>query len=146
MINETSYWPLSGKNLGNVSKELRAIYGEDVIAVRCIDLIKDINNYDIIFIDGLRSKEEVKIFRKIWKFPIIAIIIDEERRRKLLLERTRSDDPISLNEIKKREEREEKFGIVEVIKSVDYQIVNDGNKEALKKKTRSLVKKIIENY
>lgn len=137
--------PLNGENLGKIAKELREKFGKGIIAKRCIDVI-EMTEDDVIFVDGLRSKAEVEVFKKNWKFPVIAIIIEEERRRNLLLERARSDDPLTREEILKREEREEKFGINNVINQADYKILNNSTKENLKERIRFLVKKIIKNY
>ncbi|TFF90228.1 MAG: hypothetical protein EU548_04105 [Promethearchaeota archaeon] len=136
---------INNDNLGKVAKDLREEFGENIIAKRCIELINSLDE-NIVFVDGLRSKSEVRIFKQEWKFPVIAIIIEEERRRKLLLDRARSDDPKKLDDLIKREKREEAFGILEVIKNADYQILNDYSKKKLKEKTRELVIKILKKY
>ncbi|MFX1386309.1 MAG: AAA family ATPase, partial [Promethearchaeota archaeon] len=72
---------LSGNNIGRIAKELREKSGPAIIAEKCVDLIKS-KNEEIVFVDGVRSLSEVNIFRRYWKFPIIAIIVDEEKRFK----------------------------------------------------------------
>ena len=81
----------SGDIIGKIAMELREKSGPAIIAEKCVELIKD-KNADIIFIDGVRSLFEVNIFRRFWKFPIIAIIVDEKERLNRLFERGRSDD------------------------------------------------------
>jgi len=135
----------TGENLGKIAKELREKGGQKVVADKCVDLIKA-QNSDIIFVDGLRSMAEVNAFRREWKFPIIAIDLNEEERFKRLLLRGRSDDPKTIEELKERDKREMSLGITEVINKADYVILNDISVKKLQKKTKKLVKKIIKNY
>ncbi|MHA1723941.1 MAG: AAA family ATPase [Promethearchaeota archaeon] len=135
----------TAENLGRIARELRIKYGPDIIARKCVELIKK-QEEEIIFLDGIRSLSEVKVFREFWKFPVIAIIADEKLRLERLMERERDDDPKSLAELKIRDEREIGFGLNEVIENSDYRIYNNSTIEELKKKTRELVIKIIKNY
>jgi len=135
----------TSENLGKIAKELRLKYGSNIIAEKCVDLINKQNN-NIIFIDGLRSMVEVNVFRKHWKFPIIAIVLEEKRRFKRLFERARSDDPKSIDDLKDRDKREIEFGLEEVLNNADYTIKNDSTKEDLKERIRKLVLDLIHNY
>jgi len=135
----------SGSNIGRIAKELRERYGPAIIAEKCVDLIKS-KNEENIFIDGVRSLSEVSVFRRYWKFPIIAIIVDEEKRFKHLFERSRSDDPKSLEDLKERDKRELEFGLDKVLENADYTIQNNSSIEDLKKKVRNLVVNIINSY
>jgi dephospho-CoA kinase len=134
----------TSENLGKIAKELRLKYGPNIIAEKCVDLInKQFNK--IIFIDGLRSIAEVKVFRRHWKFPIIAIVLEEKIRFKRLFERARSDDPKSIEDLKDRDKREIEFGLEEVLNNADYTIKNDSTKEDLKERIRKLVLDLIHN-
>jgi dephospho-CoA kinase len=133
---------LSDENLGNLAKELREKNGPGIIAERCVETIK-YKQEEVIFIDGVRSFAEVKVFRKYWKFPIIAIMVSEEKRFKWLFERGRSDDPKTIDELKERDNREIQFGLNEVIEKADFVIENCSSIEDLKKKTRRIVLEII---
>ena len=135
----------SGNNIGRIAKELREKGGPAIIAEKCVDLIKN-QNKEVIFVDGVRSLSEVNIFRRFWKFPIIAIVIDEEKRFNRLFKRGRSDDPKSLKNLKERDKREIEFGLDEVLKNADYIILNNSTIKDLKNKTRKIVKDIINNY
>jgi dephospho-CoA kinase len=136
---------LSGSNLGKIAEQLRKEEGPGIVAKRCVNLIKKMKE-NIIFIDGIRSLDEVSIFRKFWKFPIIAIIVDEKKRFRRLFKRSRSDDPKNLEELKERDHRELKFGLDEVLEKADYKINNNSTVDNLKKKTRDVVLSIIQNY
>ena len=135
----------SGNIIGEIAKELREKEGPGIIAKKCVDLIKN-KDEEVIIVDGVRSISEVNVFRKFWKFPIIAIIVKEEERFKRLFERARSDDPKNIDELKERDKREIQFGLKQVIKNADYKIRNDSKIKDLKKKTRKLILKIIESY
>lgn len=135
----------SGDIIGKISMELREKSGPAIIAEKCVDLIKD-KNADIVFIDGVRSLFEVKVFRRFWKFPIIAIIVDEKKRFSRLFDRGRSDDSKRLNDIKERDKREVSLGLDVVLEHADYKIHNNSTIEDLKRKIRKMVKDIIRNY
>ncbi len=135
----------SGNNIGKIAKELRERNGPSIIAEKCVELIKKMNE-QIIFVDGVRSLSEISIFRKYWKFPIIAVIVEEEKRFKHLFERNRSDDPKSLEDLKERDKREIAFGLDKVLEIADYKIYNNSSIDDLKKNTRKTVLGIIRNY
>ena len=135
----------SGSNLGKMAEQLRKNEGPGIIAKKCVDLIMKQKD-NIIFIDGIRSMAEINIFRKNWRFPIIAIIVDEKKRFRRLFKRSRSDDPKNLEELKERDNRELKFGFDEVLEEADYIINNNSTVDELKRKAKDVVLKIIQNY
>ncbi len=135
----------SDENLGKIALELRKNYGPEIIAEKCVKLIKKLES-EVCFIDGLRSMAEVKVFRKFWKFPVLATVVDEKIRYKRLSNRKRTDDPNSLSEIRDRDLREIKFGLNEVIENANYNINNNLSEVNVQQKTRALIFKIIENY
>jgi len=135
----------SDDNLGKIALELRKNYGPEIIAERCVDLVKKLKS-EVCFIDGLRSLAEVKVFRKYWKFPLIATIVDENIRYERLSKRKRPDDPNSLRDIRERDQREIKFGLNEVIENANYKINNNLSEAEVQQETRALILKIIENY
>jgi dephospho-CoA kinase len=135
----------NGVNIGKIAKELRKKEGPATIAVKCVSYIKS-KNAEVIFVDGVRSLSEVQIFRKYWRFPIIAIVVDEKKRFNRLFERGRSDDPKSLIDLKERDKREIAFGLEKLLKNADYTIHNNSTIMDLKKKMREVVIEIINNY
>jgi dephospho-CoA kinase len=135
----------SNDNLGRIAIELRKINGPEIIAKKCVEMISELSD-DIIIIDGIRSLAEIDVFRKLWRFPVITIDSSKELRFKRLSERGRHDDSKIIEKIKERDKREIEFGVEEVVKNADYRITNDSTKEELKKRTRTLVLEIIQNY
>ncbi|MFW9900582.1 MAG: AAA family ATPase [Candidatus Thorarchaeota archaeon] len=135
----------SGINIGKIAKQMRKEEGPTIIAEKCVELIKN-KKEEVIFIDGVRSLSEINVFKRYWKFPIIAIIVDKEIRFNRLFERGRSDDPKTLEELIERDAREIKFGLEEVLNNADYVIKNNSTIENLKQNLRQLVIEIIKNY
>ena len=135
----------SDENLGKIALEMRKNYGPEIIAEKCVKLIKKLES-EVFFIDGLRSMAEVIVFRKYWKFPLIATIVDEKIRYERLSNRKRPDDPNSLSEIRDRDQREIRFGLNEVIENANYTINNNLLEMDVQQETRALIFKIIENY
>ena len=133
------------ENLGKIAKELREEYGPEIIAERCVELIKNLDS-EVIFVDGLGSISEVKVFRHSWIFPVVAVIIDDNIRFERLLKRGRADDPNTFEDLRERDEREITFGLNEVITSANHKINNNVSKKKVQKRTRDLILNIIKNY
>jgi dephospho-CoA kinase len=135
----------NNENLGIIAKELRERGGDAIVAEKSVEMIKTHKN-KVVFVDGIRSLSEIDVFRKYWKFPVVAIEISDELRHKRIKKRARSDDSKNLIEFMKRDKRELGFGLKEVINKANYKIMNDSSEEKLKKITREIVLEIIQNY
>ncbi|MFX0075618.1 MAG: AAA family ATPase [Candidatus Hermodarchaeota archaeon] len=136
---------LSDENLGKIARQLREEFGPEIIAKKCVEVIKNLES-EIIFVDGLRSIAEVKEFRKSWKFPIVAVIVNDKKRFERLSKRGRPDDPKTLKDLKERDEREIAFGLKEVINSANYTINNNLSEKEVKEEARDLILDLIESY
>ncbi len=135
----------NNENLGKIAKELRERGGDAIVAEKSVEMIKNHTN-KVVFVDGIRSLSEIKIFRRYWKFPVVAIETSDDLRFKRIKKRARSDDSKTFIEIMKRDKRELGFGLKKVIKKANYKIMNDSSEEELKKITREIVLEIIKNY
>jgi len=133
------------ENLGKIAEQLREEFGPEILAEKCVELIKSLDR-EVVFIDGLRSIAEVNIFRNSWKFPFIAVTIDDNLRFERLSKRGRPDDPKTLEDLRERDLREIAFGLNDVINSANYKLNNNISKRDVQKKTRDLVLNIIKNY
>ncbi len=133
------------ENLGKIAQELRDEFGPDILAEKCVVLIKNLET-DVIFIDGLRSIAEVEVFRKSWKFPIVAVMVDDNIRYERLSKRARLDDPKTLEDLRERDQREISFGLNEVINSANYKVNNNLSVKEVQKIVRDLILNIINNY
>lgn len=137
---------LTDDNLGIIAKELRNKGGDEIIAEKCLELIDTCCQSENVFIDGIRSKAEVDVFKRRGKFPVIAVETSLNLRHKRIADRARSDDSNEVSEIKERDLREIGFGLNEVIKDADFHIYNEGNVEELKMQTRKIVLEILQSY
>lgn len=140
---------------GKVAVKLRQEYGEFVVAERCVEFIKNFSTDSkkssndnpqkdkppVFLIEGIRSPWEVQIFKKNFpNFKVIAIHSAPKTRYMRLKKRMRSDDSTEAKEAQKRDQRELKFGIGEVIASADFMVVNEGAKGKLKNTVRGILK------
>jgi len=150
---------------GKVAVELRQEYGEFVVAERCVEFIKkstykeksSINKTkdskstqnsksQLFLIEGIRSPWEVQIFKKNFpQFKVIAIHSAPKTRYIRLKKRMRSDDSSEAKEAVKRDQRELKFGIGEVIANADFMVVNESAKGKLKNTVRGILKHELRN-
>jgi len=97
-------------------------------------------------IEGIRSPEEVNIFKKNFKeFKVIAVHSSPKTRFSRLRRRRRVDDSVNVSEFHKRDNRELNFGIGTVIATSDYMIVNEGPIWKYKNSIRSILKNEIKN-
>ena len=125
--------------LSELMIELRKEKGKNAVAKMCKEEINKLDNNKII-IDGIRNIEEIELFTEIGEVKIILIRNTSEQRIKFLQERKRSDAPINIEEFKKRDEKELKIGLKEVIKKADIIIDNIGlTKEEFEEKTESIM-------
>jgi dephospho-CoA kinase len=135
-------------DVGETAVKLREEYGKYVVAERCVEIIKEsihntpnnkVNNLKYI-IEGIRSPEEVKIFKRNFRgFKVIAVHSNPNTRFMRVKKRKRYDDSTSFHEFKKRDNRELKFGIGNVIANSNFMIVNEGPIWKFKNSIRSIL-------
>jgi dephospho-CoA kinase len=150
---------------GKVAVKLRQEYGEFVVAERCVEFIKKSTNKgessinkakdiksakdsksQVFLIEGIRSPWEVQIFKKNFPhFKVMAIHSAPKTRYMRLKKRMRSDDSAEAREAMKRDQRELKFGIGEVIADADFMVVNESGKAKLKNTVRGILKNELQN-
>lgn len=138
---------LDDKNVGFIANEMRKLYGNNIWAIKTIEKIKLNYKSNLIVVDGIRNCEEVDIFKKKLDkdFTLIAIISNDELRYNRGLKRGRKDDCSDLNILKKRDEREIKWGIKKVIESADIIVTNDGALKDFKKKIIDIIDMLLKN-
>jgi dephospho-CoA kinase len=139
--------PYEDENAGRIANELREKEGMDVIARRCIPLIKDIEqkrvNKKVIVIDGIRGIAEVEAFKEEFGdvFQLIKIEAPLRLRYERIKSRGRGDDILSMKEFKNRAKREEGWGMKEAVEKAKKVIVikNEGSLEEFKEKIKELL-------
>ncbi|MCP8316992.1 MAG: AAA family ATPase [archaeon] len=128
-----------------VMRDIRAKLSDRIVAERTAKKLNYIKA-DIAFIDGVRSLEEVRYFRKIAEdVHVLALLSPFRIRLKRLSSRKRSGDPKTEKELEERDEAELKLGLGDVIAKADSYIVNDDRpievfKEDLRKTMIRLMK------
>ncbi len=92
-------------------------------------------------IDGIRSSEEVNIFRSELEkdAPIIAVHSSPKTRFERLKERGREDAPQTRAEFQERDMRELDWGLGKVIARADRMIVNEGTLSDFQKKAEKVL-------
>ena len=129
---------------GEIASELRAEFGEEVLAVRLadkIDLMR--NDHNLILIEGLRGTAEREIFQNRWKddFKVVGIHAEKEVRFQRIMKRNRSEDG-DRNSFETRDEREKGWGLEQLITQADYILENRDPLSEFYKDTRDLLAKI----
>jgi dephospho-CoA kinase len=129
----------SDEHLGGIADELRREEGMDVWARRSLSN-EQIDVAGDAVIDGIRNIEEVEFFREaLDDFVLVAVHASPETRYRRLRERGRSDDSASLDELKRRDERELRWGIGSVVAMADVVVVNEGTLAAFREKITGLM-------
>jgi dephospho-CoA kinase len=133
------------ENLGMIMLKLREEEGPAAIAKRCIPKMKKMK--EKVVVEGIRSLHEVEEFKKHFpNFTLIAVHASPETRFRRLFQRKRSDDPKRWETFRERDLRELSVGVGAAIATADQMIVNEGSKAQLKRKTREVLKEVLEKW
>ena len=114
----------TSENLGKLMLELREKNGAGAVAELIQpQIINSVSN--VVVIDGVRSKAEIDIFKKIGTVKILSIDSSADTRYKFLQTRDRSDDPKTRDVFDKRDSREVGVGLGSSIDLADESISNN---------------------
>lgn len=132
---------LIDKNVGALADRERKRFGYGIWAERTIPHIK----YETTIIDGIRGIEEVSVFKKKYgkAFLLVGIDASFETRYRRIRKRKRKDDRLSRKQFKRRDEREESWGIMEAMKMSDYTIKNEGTLKEFRKRVEKVLGEIL---
>ena len=132
------------KTLQDVGDELRKKIGDDVLAIKAIEILN--NGKRPVVITGIRNPDEVKYFKKIPGFILVAIKSKRKTRFKRVLKRGKPWDPKTYEDFYKIDRRDygigqEKSGqqVGKCIKMADYTLTNDKDVGSFYKKIERLV-------
>ena len=137
---------LTDENLGKIASELREREGMDAIAKRCIPIIREkLKERGIVVVDGIRGIDEVKRFKEEFgeDFVLINIEAPIELRFERALKRKREDDVKTIEDLKKRDERELSWNMGEAIKAADITLENKGDLEEFKETVREVLRHFV---
>jgi len=131
------------ENLGRMAEAIRRTGGDAAVARKCVPLIIGEPSSKVA-IDGIRSLEEVEVFKEAFKTVLIAVHASPETRYQRLKKRGRSDDPPNRQVFRERDQRELRFGIGNAIALSDYIIRNNDDIENLKRELDELMRRLRE--
>lgn len=137
------------KNVANIANELREEEGMGAIAKHCVPLINEKGaESKAVVVDGIRGIAEVEVFREEFEedFSLLSVEASEDVRYKRIKSRKREDDIDDFKSFRDKDIRELNWGLEEAMESADYQIVNEGSLEKLKKRTIEIFEEITGNY
>ncbi len=121
---------LNPKNMLMLAKELRKIYGKDIVVKLALERILDmLDMYSIVIVDGIRNLEEVEFLKNniMAELMIVSIHASQKTRFRRLVERGRSDDPKDWHSFLSRDYEELSLGLGNVIALSDIIIVNESS-------------------
>lgn len=128
--------------VGSFADGMRQQYGLNIWARRCLE---DIKKHSRAVIDGIRNIEEVETFKhEISHFILVAIHASPQTRYKRLMQRKRADDSLSVEDLKKREQRELSWGIGDVIAMADIVVANENDLGELREKIKRILASLFE--
>ncbi len=116
-------------NVGEVALNLRATFGEGILASRLLDdLGNAMKHHSTVFIEGMRSPAELQIFRQTLgsQFIVIGIRSDEEIRWKRISTRKRGEDG-TREDFAARDARETIFELPKLIDEAHILLENNGD-------------------
>ncbi len=133
---------INPRTLRSMMIELRKKHGKGVVAERCLPLIRSRRSHGLVVVDGLRSLDEVEVFRREFPdFSIVAVHSSPKTRYKRLQERRRKDDPDSWGEFCKRDRLELRVGIGNVISLADVVISNEDTHSEFRENMKRIIAK-----
>jgi len=137
------------KNMQDFGDEIRKEFGEGELVKRLISKNK-INKEKNYVIESIRNPGEVEEFRKFRSFILVLVDAPNEIRYQRVLKRARdSDDPQTIEEFKKLEQKD--FGVNQpkhgqqhsaVFKMADKKILNNGSLEDLRNRAEELLEEL----
>ncbi len=127
-------------DIGSFAHEERERHHYGIWADRTVSRMSD----ETSIIDGVRSAEEVEVFRNQLgdELGVVAIHASPKTRYERLKERNREDAPENWDEFKARDERELDWGLGKVIARADHIIINEGSLSDFRKKAEELLDSI----
>lgn len=136
---------INNRNLRNFATEIRDEKGRGIVANLCLPFTNDLlEDHNKIVIDGLRSPEELEIFRNNYgeNFINIALWASQETRYERVKNRKRSDDDIeNFEDFQWRDNKELGWGLGDTMVLADYFIKNEKkSKKELKNKIKEIVR------
>jgi len=137
------------ENLLRVAEELRIQRGKGAVAELLVEkMLHQCIESCVVVVDGVRSLEEVKVFREKLGVEVLIVAVHASPRTRFerLKQRARPGDPRSWEEFVERDLKELRWGLGDVIALADYMIVNERSLDELIGNVRDLLSKVISEW
>ena len=137
---------ISNESLRTFPTKLREEQGRGVVAELCIPHLDKLKTEAVVVIDGIRSPEEIDVFKKQYgeDFVLIAVWASLKTRFSRLGNRSDhpADEPKTMEELKWRDEKELGWGLGESIARADYMVINEGTMEEYENQIQLILEKL----
>jgi dephospho-CoA kinase len=142
-ILDRLYLPQSRENMQKLSTELRATFGEELLAKVMTDDVK-LDAVDLIIIDGIRRTADIKYLRELSHFKLIYIETDIEKRYERIHTRSENADDTNktFEQFSKDQEDESESQIKELKGVTDFLVNNNGSFEELYNQIEEIIKSL----
>jgi len=134
-----------------LGSELREKYGNDILAVRVLEKIRQ-NGGDNVVIEGIRHPAELLYFKRKLKVFILGVSAPQNRRLKWFLKRNRGSDPKNKEDFYRVDKRDlgedsNRHGqqVASCLKLADFIIDNNGTLKELRRKVKNVFNQMILN-
>lgn len=135
------YKEITSETMRETSRRVRKLYGEDYVARRTLERIKE--KEGVVLIDGVRSLVEVEVFKGRGPTYIIAVHASPKTRFERIKKRKRPGDPTDWRGFVKRDYTELSFGVGNVIALADFMIVNEYSIDEAYRGAREILERLI---
>lgn len=134
----------SDESIGGFAGSERQKHGAAIWAERTLESMLRGN----VIIDGSRSLDEIDFFRKRLgnDLKVIAIHAPQEIRFRRLQQRRREDDPESLEDFTRRDNREMAWGLGKAIESADITLDNDGGLDEFRMHCQATLESMLDSH
>ncbi len=139
------YGVITPELLRNVTRLLREEHGSTVVAERTVERIEKLDPGDVVVVDGVRSLDELEVFRKKYEVVVVAVHASPKTRFERIRRRSRPGDPKEWSEFVKRDLLELSLGLGNVIALADYMIVNEAGIDEAYKRAREILEGLVNN-
>lgn len=130
---------LPGSKIGEYATNMREQHGDQVMAeytlleltdADSLDALENISLPELVVVEGVRGTAERTVFSEHFDTVVSVFVeVKQDIRYDRMLDRGRDDDEAGLEKLKKRDEREEAWGLKELAESEhDHRITNNGSK------------------
>jgi len=136
------------KTLQDLGDELRRRYGDEVLAKRAIDVLKEKKMHHVV-IEGIRNPGEIEFLKKNPAFILIGVKAKRELRYKRLLKRGKPWDPKTWNDFVKVDRRDIGVGqkksgqqVGKCLAYCDFILTNNKDQKDFHRKVEILMKRV----